>query len=99
MTRTITIAPVRKTVTVETSQADAFDVFTNGIDRWWPKEHHVGKTPVVKEAMEPRQGGRWYSVHEDGGEVNNGHFLVWDPPRRLVVSWEINGKWQPEPNQ
>jgi len=96
MARTITIAPVKKTVVVEVSQAHAFDVFTNGVDRWWPKEHHIGKTPVVKEFIEPRKGGRWYSKHEDGSEVINGHFQVWDPPKRIVWSWEISGKWQPE---
>lgn len=98
MTKTISIAPVTKSLVVEASQAHTFDVFTNGVDRWWPKEHHIGTTPVVKEIIEPRKGGRWYSVHENGAEVTNGHFQVWDPPRRIVWSWEINGQWKPEPN-
>ncbi len=99
MTKTITIAPVTKTLTVEAGQAHCFDVFTSGLDRWWPKEHHIGATPVVKSVIEPRKGGRWYSVHEDGKEVTTGHMLVWDPPKRIVFSWEISGKWKPEPNQ
>jgi uncharacterized protein YndB with AHSA1/START domain len=98
MTKTISIAPVKKSLVVETSQAHAFDVFTNGIDRWWPKEHHLGETPVVKEIIEPRKGGRWYSTHRDGKEVITGHFLVWDPPRRIVFSWEISPRWKHEPD-
>jgi uncharacterized protein YndB with AHSA1/START domain len=96
--KTITIAPVKKSVTVEVSQAHAFDVFTAGIDRWWPKEHHIGTTPAVKETIEPRQGGRWVTLHEDGKETVNGAMLVWDPPRRIVFSWQINGQWKPEAN-
>jgi uncharacterized protein YndB with AHSA1/START domain len=95
-TKAITIAPVRKTLSVECSQAHAFDVFTSGIDRWWPKEHHIGATPVVKEIIEPRQGGRWYTTHEDGSEITTGHMLVWDPPRRIVFTWQITGQWKPE---
>lgn len=98
MTKTITIAPVIKSLIVETSQAKAFDVFTAGIDRWWPKEHHIGDAKPVKSVIEPRKGGRWFTLHEDGKEVTTGHFLVWDPPRRVVFTWEINGKWRPEPN-
>lgn len=97
--KTIAIAPVRKTVIVEASQAHAFDVFTNGIDRWWPKSHHIGSAPVVKEIIEPREGGRWYATHEDGSESTTGRMLVWDPPQRIVFSWEINGQWKQEANQ
>lgn len=96
--KTITIAPVRKTVIVEAPQAHAFDVFTAGIDRWWPKDHHIGATPVVKEVIEARAGGRWYATHEDGSENTTGRMLVWDPPKRIVFSWEINGQWKPETN-
>jgi uncharacterized protein YndB with AHSA1/START domain len=96
--RIITIAPVKKSLVVEVDQARAFDVFTNGIDRWWPKDHHIGETPVVKEVIEPRRGGRWYTVHEDGKEVTTGHMLVWEPPSRIIFSWEINGQWKHEPN-
>lgn len=95
----IAIAPVRKTIVVEANQAHAFDVFTNGLDRWWPKDHHIGATPVVKELLEPREGGRWYTTHEDGSEVITGHMLVWDPPRRIVLTWEINGQWKHESNR
>jgi len=94
--RTIAIAPVKKSLTVKTPQARAFDVFFNGIDRWWPREHHLGATPLVKSIIEPRLGGRWYSKHEDGSETVTGHMKVWEPPSRVIFSWEINAQWKPD---
>ena len=95
--RLITIAPVRTSIRVNTRQARAFEVFTAGLDRWWPKEHFIGPSPVKKSAIEPRVGGRWYETGEDGSETTVGHILVWDPPRRFVMSWEISSNWEPEP--
>ncbi len=95
-TTTISIGPVKKTVTVNAPQARAFEIFTSGIDRWWPKVHHLGATPLVKSIIEPRLGGRWYSQHEDGSETITGHMRVWEPPSRLVFSWEINSDWKPD---
>jgi uncharacterized protein YndB with AHSA1/START domain len=95
-TKTIQIAPVNKTLTVKASQAKAFDVFTNGLDRWWPKSHGVGSTPLVQSIIEPRLGGRWYTKHEDGTEAVVGHMRVWDPPAHIVFGWEINADWKPD---
>src|ERR1700748_82403 len=97
MAHTIEIAPVKKTLTVNASQAHAFDVFVNGIDRWWPKTHSIGEGPALKIVIEPRKGGRWYSTHENGSEAMNGHVLAWEPSERLVLSWEINPQWKAAP--
>ncbi|MBV8976694.1 MAG: SRPBCC family protein [Alphaproteobacteria bacterium] len=96
MDRTIAIAPVRKSLVVQAPQKRAFDVFTAKIDRWWPKTHHVGSAPVRLSAIEPFKGGRWYTTHEDGSEAVTGHVLVWEPPARVVFSWEINSQWKPD---
>ena len=96
MTKTITIAPVVKTITVQASQARAFEVFTAGIDRWWPKTHHTGAAPLQRSVIEPRVGGRWYTVHEDGSENVTGLVKVWEPPSRIVHSWDINAMWKPD---
>lgn len=95
-TMTIQIAPVKKSLTVKASQAKAFDVFTNGIDRWWPKSHGIGNGPVVQSVIEPRLGGRWYTRHEDGSEAVVGHMRVWEPPSRIVFGWEISAAWKPD---
>ena len=96
MTKTIPIAPVIKTLTVAAAQAHAFDVFTNGLDRWWPKGHGVGKTPVMRSIIEPRLGGRWLTQHEDGEEIAIGRITAWEPPFRLVFTWDINAQWKPD---
>ena len=96
MKRTITIAPVRKSIRVGAGQAHAFDVFTSGIGRWWPRKATVGKPPMKTVVLEPRLGGRWYEVSEDGSEANVGRVLVWEPPQRFVVSWDLNSQWKPD---
>ncbi len=96
-TQTITIAPVRKTIQVKTSAAHAFEVFTAGLDRWWPrKDHGIGKTPPKQVVMETRLGGRWYEVAEDGSEADVGRIIAWEPPHRFVMSWDINSEWKPD---
>ncbi|HXC56754.1 MAG TPA: SRPBCC family protein [Rhizomicrobium sp.] len=94
MSRTIEIAPLRKTLVVAAAQAHAFDVFTNGIDRWFPRSHSIGASPLLRSVVESRLGGRWYSVHEDGSEAVIGVMKVWEPPHRIVFSWEINAQWK-----
>ena len=97
MNRTIEIAPVRKSVVVDASPSQAFAVFTAGIDRWWPKSHGIGATPIRESVIEPFVGGRWYTRHEDGSDIVIGHVRVWRPAERLVVSWEVSGDWKPDP--
>ena len=97
MNRTIEIAPVRKSIVVEATPAQAFAVFTDGIDRWWPKTHGIGEGPIVESVLEPFVGGRWYARHAGGSLAVVGHVLAWQPGARLVVSWEINGQWQSDP--
>jgi uncharacterized protein YndB with AHSA1/START domain len=92
--RPIAIAPVRKSVRVNARQARAFEVFTEGLDRWWPKAHHIGATAPKKVTIEPRVGGRWFELGDDGAETTLGHILVWEPPHHFAFSWEINGEWK-----
>jgi uncharacterized protein YndB with AHSA1/START domain len=97
LNRTIEIAPVRKSIVVEATPAQAFAVFTAGIDRWWPKTHGIGEGPILESVLEPFVGGRWYARHGDGALAVVGHVLAWQPGERLVVSWEINGQWKSDP--
>jgi uncharacterized protein YndB with AHSA1/START domain len=88
---------IQKEVLVEASQETAFQVFTEKMDLWWPRSHHVGKTPAVESVLEPGTKGRWFTRHEDGSEVNVGYVLVWDPFGRLVLVWQIDGNFQCDP--
>ena len=96
MTLTITIAPVRKSIRVNASQAHAFDVFTSGLGRWWPRDVGIGKTPRKAAVMETRLGGRWYELAEDGTQTTIGKIVAWEPPQRFVMTWDINSQWQPD---
>jgi uncharacterized protein YndB with AHSA1/START domain len=98
MNKTFAIAPVRKTLVVNASQAHAFDVFTSRLDSWWPKGHGIGATPVKQSFIEPRVGGRWYTTHEDGSETVVGHMRIWEPPHRILFSWEVSADWKPDPS-
>jgi uncharacterized protein YciI/uncharacterized protein YndB with AHSA1/START domain len=91
------VISVKKQIVVETSQHRAFRAFTDGIDRWWPREHHIGASPLERMIVEPRAGGRWYSICKDGSEVDIGKVVAWEPPQRLVLTWQITAQWQYDP--
>ena len=95
MTRSVGIAPVHKTIRVKASQAHAFAVFTAGLGRWWPRTATIGARPLKIVVMETRLGGCWYEESEDGSQANVGKILVWEPPHKFVVSWDINSNWKP----
>src|SRR5208283_3819302 len=61
-----------------------------------PRDHHIGKSPMKKAIIEGYPGGRCYSEQADGTDCPWGEILVWEPPRRLVMAWKINTKWQYE---
>jgi uncharacterized protein YndB with AHSA1/START domain len=88
---------VRKTVTVNVPQTHAFRVFTGQLGRWWPlATHKLGKQPAETAVIEPKVGGRWFERSVDGSECNWGRVRVWDPPARLVLTWEISSDWRPD---
>ena len=94
MTRTITVAPVKKTVRVNAPQARAFEIFTARFDSWWLKSHHIGKAEMKRGIIEPKTGGRWYEEGVDGSECDWGEVLAWEPPSRVMLSWRLNGQFQ-----
>jgi uncharacterized protein YndB with AHSA1/START domain len=91
-------ASVKKSITVNASVAHAFDVFTAGYDSWWPRSHHIGKSPMREAIIESGVGGRCYTKQEDGTECDWGEILAWDPPHRLVLAWKITHEWGYEPD-
>jgi uncharacterized protein YndB with AHSA1/START domain len=90
-------APVKKLVTVEAPIARAFDVFTAGFGHWWPATHSIGKSPIKTAIIEPRAGGRWYEIGEDGSECEWGEVLAWEPPAHVLLAWRIGIDWQYDP--
>jgi uncharacterized protein YndB with AHSA1/START domain len=74
----------------------AFQVFTEGIGTWWNPEHHILRAPLAEMVFEPRVGGSIYDRAVDGSECHWARVLVYDPPRRVCFSWDINLQWQVE---
>jgi uncharacterized protein YndB with AHSA1/START domain len=93
----ITIAPVRKKLLVHASQAHAFAVFTRDMSKWWPPTHSILKSPQKECVVEPRVGGRWYAVGEDGSTCQTGYVIDWNPPHSLVLAWQLSAAWQYDP--
>jgi uncharacterized protein YndB with AHSA1/START domain len=89
---------VRQSITVAAPPRRAFEVFTAGFDSWWPRTHHIGKSPMTEAIIEGRAGGRCYSRQEDGTDCPWGQVLVWEPPHRLVIAWQITHRWGFEPD-
>ena len=87
-----------KTITVEASPERAFEVFTAGFDTWWPRTHHIGKSPMTKGILEGHVGGRCYNQQEDGADCDWGKILVWEPPHRFVMAWQITHEWGYNPD-
>jgi hypothetical protein len=89
----VQIEPVRKSIRVRAPLAHSFDVFTNGLARWWPTDHGIAKKPVGKMVLEPRLGGRWIEISKDGTRTPVATVAVWEPPHRLTLIWQINSQW------
>ena len=96
--RTIVPAPVRRSIEVNASQAKAFDVFARKPSSWWPKTHKIGKAPLVEAVIEPKVNGRWYERGDDGTECQWGYVIAWEPPQRLLLAWQLNAKFEFDPN-
>src|SRR5579859_3555085 len=88
------MSSVRSEVIVEAPADRAFRVFTEKMDTWWPATHHIGKSDLKGIVLDRHVNGRWLEVGTDGTECNWGKVLVWDPPHRLVLGWQLTAEWQ-----
>ncbi|MEU7820287.1 SRPBCC family protein [Catellatospora sp. NPDC049133] len=91
------LPPLYGRVTVSLPAERAFDLFTRSFGTWWPAQYHIGQADLAEAVVEPRVGGRWYERGVDGSECDWGTVLAWEPPHRLVLTWQINGRWQYDP--
>lgn len=98
MSTASTIPPITGTVTIGVPVEQAFRVFTESFDAWWPHQYHIGQAEVAEVILEPREGGRWYERGVDGSECDWGRVLAWEPPHRLVFTWQISGEWRFDPD-
>src|SRR5437868_9863585 len=92
------MSSVRTEVVVEAPAERAFRVFTEKMETWWPASHHIGKADFKDIVLDRRANGRWAEVGKDGSECDWGRVLVWDPPKRLVLAWQLTSTWQFDEN-
>ncbi len=67
----------------------AFRVFTERFDHIKPREHNMLAVSIAQSVFEPKVGGRIYDRGIDGSECQWGRVLAYEPPTRLVFSWDI----------
>jgi uncharacterized protein YndB with AHSA1/START domain len=87
---------VRTSITVQAPIERAFSVFTEGIGTWWSESHHILEAELAEMVFEPLVGGSIYDRGVDGSESRWARVLAYEPPHRVVFSWDINMSWQIE---
>jgi uncharacterized protein YndB with AHSA1/START domain len=87
---------VTSSIVVDAPIDKAFEVFTADIGSWWTPEHHIIQAPLAEMVFEPRVGGNIYDRGTDGSECRWARVLAYEPPDRLVFSWDIALSWQLE---
>jgi uncharacterized protein YndB with AHSA1/START domain len=81
---------------VEAPIERAFEVFTADIASWWDPEHHILQAELAEMVFEPRAGGHVYDRGVDGSECRWARVLVFEPPHRFVISWDVSPQWELE---
>lgn len=87
---------VRVHVVVEAPIEHAFRVFTEDFDKIKPREHNMLPVDIAETIFEPHVGGRVFDRGVDGSECQWARVLAYEPPSRVVFSWDINPRWQLE---
>jgi uncharacterized protein YndB with AHSA1/START domain len=93
---TQTETSIRTDVVVEAPAERAFRVFTERFDQIKPREHNMLEVDIAESVFEPRAGGRVYDRGVDGSECQWARVLAYEPPERIVFSWDISPQWQIE---
>src|SRR3954453_2269050 len=89
-------APIRKTIEVNAPIERAFRLFTERFDQIKPREHNMLGVDIAESIFEPKVGGRLYDRGVDGSECQWGRVLAYEPPARILFSWDISPRWQLE---
>ncbi len=87
---------VRTSIVVEAPIERAFSVFTEDFDKIKPRDHNPLDVEIAESVFEPREGGQIYDRGVDGSECRWARVLAYEPPNRVVFSWDLNPRWQIE---
>jgi uncharacterized protein YndB with AHSA1/START domain len=83
-------------ITVQAPIEHAFSVFTDGIGTWWEPTHHILSADLAEMVFEPFVGGHIIDRGVDGSESRWARVLAYEPPTRVVFSWDISLSWEIE---
>jgi uncharacterized protein YndB with AHSA1/START domain len=89
---------VRREISVDAPIERAFAVFTERFGDFKPREHNLLSAPIAETVFEPRVGGHIYDRGTNGTECPWARVLVYEPPQRVVFSWDIGPSWRVESN-
>jgi uncharacterized protein YndB with AHSA1/START domain len=98
MSLAATDTSVRSSIAVDAPIERAFSVFTKEMGTWWPRDHHILEGELAEMVFQPWVGGCVLDRGVDGSECRWARVLVYDPPNRVVFSWDINPQWAIESN-
>jgi uncharacterized protein YndB with AHSA1/START domain len=87
---------VRRHIVVEAPIERAFSVFTERFGDFKPPEHNLLGVAIAETVFEPKVGGHIYDRAVDGSECHWARVLAYEPPDRVVFSWDISPRWQVE---
>ena len=96
MTQAADAVVVRRQVVVEAPIEQAFTVFTQRFGDFKPREHNLLSVPITETVFEPKVGGHIVDRGADGSECRWARILAYEPPNRVVFSWDISPRWQLE---
>ena len=96
MTTPAEATSIRHEVVVEVPIERAFSIFTQRFGTFKPREHNMLSVEIAATVFEPRQGGHVYDRGTDGSECRWARVLAYEPPDRVVISWDIDPHWQIE---
>ena len=83
-------------IVVEAPIERAFAVFTDDFGAFKPREHNMLDVDIAETVFEPRVGGSLFDRGVDGSECHWARILAYEPPNRVVFSWDISPMWQLE---
>jgi len=96
MTTRAEATSIRHVIVVEAPIERAFAVFTKGFGSFKPPEHNMLSVDIAETVFELREGGHVYDRGVDGSECRWARVLAYEPPNRVVISWDISPQWQIE---
>jgi len=92
----MTETAVNRSIVIDAPVDHAFKVFTERFGDFKPREHNLLGSPITETVFEAYVGGHIYDRGEDGSECRWARVLAYEPPARVVFSWDIGVQWQIE---